>query len=62
VASQIAERRYVGRFMVNIPVTRPARRTLVVVPDMLATDSFRRLRVWGVWGKLPGVAGKQLPF
>ncbi len=58
---QLGERRFASRFLVNIPVVRPARRTILVFRDMLAEDSFRRLRIWALWGKLPGVAGKQLP-
>jgi hypothetical protein len=46
---------------VNLPILAPARRTLLVTPDMLGIDSFRRLRIWALWGKLAGVAGKQLP-
>jgi hypothetical protein len=59
--AKIAERRYVGRFMVNIPVLSPVRRTFLVCHGMLGEESFRRLRIWALWGKLPGVAGKQLP-
>jgi hypothetical protein len=47
--------------MVNIPVVRPVRRTILVFRDMLGEDSFRCLRIWALWGKVPGVAGKQLP-
>ena len=28
---------------------------------MLGRADFRRLRLWALWGKLPAVAGKQLP-
>jgi hypothetical protein len=28
---------------------------------MLGADSFRSLRVWALWGRLPAVAAKQLP-
>jgi hypothetical protein len=59
--AKVAERRYVSRFLVNLPILAPARRTLLVTPDMLGIDSFRRLRIWALWGKLAGVAGKQLP-
>ena len=38
---------------------QPPRRWLVSA-DMLDPDSFRTLRVWALWGKVPGVAGKQL--
>ena len=50
-------RRHVGRFLVTLPV---ARRTILVTADMLGRDLFRLLRIWALWGRLPGVAGKQL--
>jgi hypothetical protein len=60
--AELAERRYVSRLMVTLPVRRPARRTILVTRDMLRDDAFRALRIWALWGKLPaGVAAKQLP-
>jgi hypothetical protein len=53
--------RHVSRLMVTLAAGGGARRTLLVSADMLDRDSFRSLRVWALWGKLPGVAGKQLP-
>jgi hypothetical protein len=50
---------HVSRLMVTLATRHPARRFLVTA-DMLDSDSFRALRVWALWGKLPGVAGKQL--
>jgi hypothetical protein len=52
---------HVGRLMVTLAARHPARRFLVTA-DMLDGNSFRALRVWALWGKLPGagVAGKQL--
>jgi hypothetical protein len=58
--AEVAERRYVGRYMVVLPLRRPVRRTILVTRDMADADSFRRLRIWALWGRLPGVAGKQL--
>jgi hypothetical protein len=65
---EVAARRYVTRFMVALPIRRPVRRTLLVTLDMLDGASFRALRVWALWGKLPArvvppnpVAPKQLP-
>ncbi len=62
--AEVAERRYVGRFMVMLPVRldagRPTRRTILVTRDMAGADSFRRLRIWALWGKLP-VAATQVP-
>ena len=53
-------RRYVGRMLVLMPLRRPMRRTILVTADMLPSESFRQLRVWALWGKLPPVAGTQL--
>jgi hypothetical protein len=53
LAAEVAERRYVSRWLVTIPVTRPARRTILVTGDMLDRDAFRRLRLWTLWGRLP---------
>jgi hypothetical protein len=60
-AAQLAERRYVNRFMVALPVQGPVRRTVLVTSDMLGEESFRVLRIWARSGKLPKVAAKQLP-
>ena len=51
-----APRRYVGRFLVLVRVRRPVRRTIIVTRDMLGAESFRRLRVWALWGKLPAAS------
>jgi hypothetical protein len=56
----VAERRYVGRYLVLLPLRGPVRRTLLVTRDMTDADSFRRLRIWALWGRLPGVAGEKL--
>jgi hypothetical protein len=58
--AEVADRRFVNRFMVVLPIRRPLRRTLLVTRDMLGRESFRALRVWALWRKLP-VARKQLP-
>ncbi len=57
---ELAARRYVGRWMVSLPVLRPVRRTILVTADMAEADLFRRLRIWALWGKLTAVAPKQL--
>jgi hypothetical protein len=57
---EVPERRFVNRFMVALPIRRPLRTTILVTRDMLGRDSFRALRVWALWRKLP-VAPKQLP-
>jgi hypothetical protein len=59
-AAEPAERLYVTRFVVALPIRRP-RRTVLVTSDMLAPDSFRALRLWALWGKVAGVAARQLP-
>ena len=56
----VAPRRYVTRYLVALPLTRPFRRTLLVTADMLSREEFRRLRLWALWNNLPGVAAKQL--
>ena len=58
--AELDQRRYVTRFLVTLPVRQPWRRTILVTRDMLHADSFRALRIWALWGKLPGVAAKQL--
>jgi hypothetical protein len=58
--AEVAERRYVSRFMVVLPIRRPVRRTILVTADMASGDLFRRLRIWALWGRLP-VVSKQLP-
>ena len=55
IACQAAGRRYVNRFMVTLPLRSPVR-TVLISGDMLENDAFRRLRIWALWGKLPGVA------
>jgi len=60
IAAEIGERRYVSRILVTLPLRRP-RRTLLVTADMLPAAEFRRLRIWALWGRLPGVAAAQLP-
>ena len=56
---EIAERRYVGALLVVLFVTHPARRTVLVTRDMLDARSFRALRLWALWGRLPA-AGQSL--
>jgi uncharacterized membrane protein len=51
-------RRHVSRLAVIIPVRHTMRRTIVVTGDMLDVESFRRLRLWALWGRVPGTAGE----
>ena len=64
-AAEPGARRHVSRAMVALQLRSPVRRTILVTRDMLDADSFRQLRLWALWGKLPGdrrpVAHKQLP-
>lgn len=56
----VAERRYVTRSLVLLPLGAPLSRTLLVSADMLPAPEFRRLRLWALWNRLPGVARQQL--
>jgi len=60
LAAELGARRHVGRWLVTLPLARPVRRTILITRDMLDAEEFRRLRLWALWGRLPGVAGKQL--
>ena len=60
VAAAVAARRYVTRHLVALPLGGELRRTLLVSADMLSPQEFRRLRLWALWNRLPGVAPKQL--
>ena len=61
IPADVGARRHVGRHMLTLPIRRPRRRTLLITADMLPADSFRALRVWALWGRLPPVAAEQLP-
>jgi hypothetical protein len=58
IEARAGARRYVGRLFLTLPAGGS---TLLVTRDMLGADAFRRLRIWALWGRLPGVAAKQLP-
>jgi hypothetical protein len=61
--AKLGERRYVSRIAVALPVFSAGRgghRTIFVTRDMLDLESFRTLRIWALWGRLPGVAAAQL--
>ena len=60
LAVEVSHRRYVTRFVVCLPLARPLGRTLFVTADMLGPREFRRLRLWALWERLPGVAPAQL--
>jgi hypothetical protein len=50
----------VTRHWVSLRLRSPLRGSLLVVAGMLPGESFRLLRLWALWGKLPGVALMQL--
>lgn len=56
VRSRVGERRWVSARLVVLPLRLPRRRALLVAGDMLGSEDFRRLRLWALWGRLPGVA------
>ena len=60
VHTRLAASRHVSRHLVILRFGSPLRRAVLVTPDMLDADDFRRLRIWALWGKLPGVAAEQL--
>ena len=49
-----------GRRWVIIALQGASRRSLLVTQDMLDAESFRRLRLWALWGRLPGAAATRL--
>jgi len=55
----VAARRNVSPWWVTLPLERSTRRTLLVARDMLSAGDFRRLRIWALWGRVPGVAASQ---
>ena len=55
----VAARRNVSPWWVSLPLERRTRSTLLVARDMLAAGDFRRLRIWTLWGRVPGVAAPQ---
>ena len=59
-AATLGGRRRVNRYWVSLPLRAPGRRTLFVTADMLAPPRFRALRLWALWGRVPGVASGQL--
>ena len=52
-SAELAERRYVSRLLVLLPLRSPVRRTILISSDMAGRNSFRHLRIWALWGKLP---------
>jgi hypothetical protein len=50
----------VTRYWVALRLRSPSRRSLLVAAGMLPPEAFRLLRLWALWGRLPGVARGQL--
>ena len=51
----------VTRYWVALRLLSPRRRSLFVAAGMLAPESLRLLRLWALWGRLPGAALRRLP-
>jgi hypothetical protein len=63
VPAPVGQGRFVSGLCVTLPVRAPGRRSLLVTSGMLEPESFRILRVWALWGRVPGqapVASRQL--
>lgn len=43
-----------GRRWAIVALQGASRRNLLITGDMLDAESFRRLRLWALWGRLPG--------
>ncbi len=52
--------RVLARHWVSLGLRAPWRRSLLIAAGMLTEDNFRLLRLWALWGRLPGVARQQL--
>ncbi len=53
VGLRISQRRFVSALVVILPGAPWMHRTIVVWHDMLGPDSFRALRLWALWGRVP---------
>ena len=60
IKARLVATAHVSRHLVILRLGAPLRRAVLVMPGMLDADDFRRLRIWALWGKLPGVAAEQL--
>lgn len=64
LAAAVGQGRVVHRYCVSLPVRAPRRGSLLVTPAMLEPESFRVLRLWSLWGRIPDpsrVVSRQLP-
>ena len=53
---RLSDRRHVGPWWVTLPYADAPGRGLLITRDMLEAADFRRLRLWALWGRLPGAA------
>jgi hypothetical protein len=53
VGLRVSQRRFVSALVVILPGAPWMRRSIVVWRDMLGPDSFRALRLWALWGRVP---------
>ena len=53
VALRVSPRRYVNGLVVVLPGTSWMHRTIIVARDMLDPESFRTVRLWALWGRVP---------
>ena len=60
-AARCDRRRHVSRFGVGMRLAGWRRRGLFVATGMLDPEAARRLRLWALWGKVPGGREKSLP-
>jgi hypothetical protein len=58
VPARAAPRRHVSRLGVAFRIHAPQRRSLFIAADMLDPAAFRRLRLWALWGRVPGAEGE----
>jgi len=59
VGLRISPRRFVSALVVILPGAPWMRRNIVVWRDMLDPDSFRVLRLWALWGRVPDTGTTQ---
>jgi hypothetical protein len=60
--ARVAPRRYVSRWLVVLVIVAPVRRTVLITSGMLTVEPFRRLRVWGLWGRMARAPRSQVAF
>jgi len=56
LSARLSPQRWVGARLVILALRAPRRSSLLITGDMLDPEAFRRLRLWALWGALPGVA------